>query len=75
MKKTKQGKGFFDSYLRKVYEVCDMLEAEGHSRAECRYKEIMAAILLFVREDLQAIRNGVFFLVGLFLGFLLMRLI
>lgn len=75
MKKAKQDKDFFSRYLGKIYDVSDMLCKEGCSDAECRYKEIVATIMLFIREDLHVIRMGLFFFGSAILTRLLLQLV
>lgn len=67
----KKHQNFFDHYFDQVCDVTDMLKKEGHSSAECRYKKIMATILLFIRSDLRAIRVFLLILLGSLLGLLL----
>lgn len=75
MDQAKKRQDFFHRYLDEIYDVSDMLNKEGKSRAECRYREIVAIILLFIREDLRAIRGVLFGLLGLFIGLLLRSLL
>lgn len=71
MKEAKKKEDFFTRYLGEVYNISNMLKQEGCSSAECRYREIVATIMLVIRDDLHAIRNGLFFFGGAFLGLLL----
>lgn len=75
MKRTKKSQNFFDRYLDEIYDVSDMLQKEGHSRAECRYCEIMAIILLFLTNSVRTLRLYISGLGGMLLGLLLSRML
>ena len=75
MKRTKKSQDFFHRYLDEIYHVSDMLQEEGHSRAECRYCEIVAIILLFLTNSVRTVRSYICALGGMFLGLLLSRML
>ena len=77
-KSSKKHKDTFEQYRDCIYDITDVLEKEGYSRAECRYKEIMATILLLILDSLHVIRSTLCFSIGLnvylLLKLLLMKL-
>lgn len=56
----------FERDLKEIINVVDMLNQEGKSYAECRYRVIMATRLLLVEDSLRFIRT----LLSLIVGFL-----
>ena len=65
----KKKKDFFDKWLDEIYDVSEMLEKEGHSAAECRYCEIVATLLLFIKEGIRTISLTLSVALGVLLGF------
>lgn len=58
-------KNYSDELLHEVYKVSKVLYKEGHSAAECRYKEIMATVLLLILGSVRKIGFVLFFLLGM----------
>ena len=54
----------FESELRKLYDITKMLKEEGKSDGECRYKELIATILLFIDTSLHDIGIALYILLG-----------
>lgn len=73
MPKKKQD--LFSRYLGEVYDVTNVLKQEGKNKAECRYMEIMAELLLFVLDSLRVVRSFFFAALGIALGLYLSKLL
>ena len=54
----------FERELRELYDVTKVLKEEGESDGECRYKELVATILLFIDDGLRTIGLALFGLLG-----------
>lgn len=61
----------FERDLKEIINVVDMLNQEGKSYAECRYRVIMATRLLLVEDSLRFIRTLLAIIIGLLVGNLL----
>lgn len=65
----------FERELQDLYNIRDMLNREGKSDGECRYKVFMATLFLFIDDSLRRIGLILFCLLGFviakFLGGLL----
>ena len=61
----------FERDLKEIINVVDMLNQEGKSYAECRYRVIMAMRLLLVEDSLRFIRTLLAIIIGLLVGNLL----
>lgn len=58
----------FNERLDEIYRVGNqMRKPNGDQLAECRYREIMAELLLLILDSLHVIRTALFFLIGFFL--------
>lgn len=69
----KKRKDFYSKGMDEIFDICNMLEKEGHSPAECRFREFTAQLLLFVCSQLLFFRQVFFALLGSLLGLLLSR--
>lgn len=58
----------FERDLKEIINVVDMLNQEGKSYAECRYRVIMATRLLLVEDSLRFIRTLLAIIIGLLVG-------
>lgn len=67
----KKREDLFKYYIDQVCDITEMLEKEGHSRAECRYKEVMAIILLLILDSLRVCRTYLCILIGALFAHLL----
>ena len=69
----KERNDFYDTGMEEIHDICNMLEKEGHSPAECRFHELTAQLLLFICAQLLFFRRGFLALSGVIFGFLLSR--
>lgn len=58
----------FERDLKEIINVVDMLNQEGKSYSECRYRVIMATRLLLVEDGLRFISTLLAIIIGLLVG-------
>lgn len=49
----KKRQDLFEHYLDEIDKACEMLQEECESDGECRYKKVVAVILLFTLDSIQ----------------------
>ena len=71
----KKTHSYFEHRFDEIYNVEDVFRENGHEAAERGYLKVMALLLLFIDDNLRAIRFFLSALTGLLTGILFSRVL